>query len=102
MKKIFLTLVSILLFIPVMVNAAECDTSKVYIDSISIDQDKLKGNVIELEEAIAKEKENIKFAYNNDCKGEEAECLFETDIVSLDDIINSKETGHYLVGNYDC
>ena len=32
MKKILNFLLAAILFIPIMVNAAECDTSKVYID----------------------------------------------------------------------
>ena len=69
MKKLLNFLLITILFIPVMVNAAECDTSKVYIDSISIDKDKTKGNVIELENATAKDKKvnlNLRMATLDD------------------------------------
>ena len=54
MKKISYIFLTILLFIPVMVNAAECDTSKVYIESIGIDSQ--SGSALETEEATAKDK----------------------------------------------
>jgi len=69
MKKLLNIILITVLFIPIMVNAAECDTSKVYIDSISTDQDKLKGNVIELEEATAKDKKvnlNLRMSTQDD------------------------------------
>ena len=54
LKKIINNLLIIILFIPCIVNAAECDTSKVYIESIGIENS--SGNVEELEEATAKDK----------------------------------------------
>lgn len=50
MKKIFVSLVTLLLFIPVVVNAETCDNNKVYIDSIKLDQSR---NVEELANATA-------------------------------------------------
>ena len=67
MKKILYLLLITVLFIPSMVNAAECDTSKIYIDSIKID--KTTGNAIELEDATAKDKKvnlNIRMATKDD------------------------------------
>ncbi len=67
MKKLFNILLITILFIPMMVNAAECDTSKVYISSISIDE--ATGNVSELEDATAKDKKvnlNLQMATQND------------------------------------
>ena len=67
MKKLLYSILLFILFIPVIVNAAECDTSKVYIDSISIDTS--KGNVAELEEATAKDKKvnlNLRMATKDD------------------------------------
>lgn len=52
MKKIILLIA--LLFIPVMVNAAQCDTSKVYIKSI--EKGTITGEVEEKTEATAKDK----------------------------------------------
>ena len=66
MKKILNFLLATILFIPIMVNAAECDTSKVYIDSISIDTN---NKVEEIEEATAKDKKvnlNLRMAKQND------------------------------------
>ena len=66
MKKILNFLLAAILFIPIMVNAAECDTSKVYIDSISIDTN---NKVEEIEEATAKDKKvnlNLRMAKQND------------------------------------
>ena len=54
LKKIINNLLIIILFIPCIVNAAECDTSKVYIESIGIENS--TGDVVELEEATAKDK----------------------------------------------
>ena len=54
MKKILFSILLILLSIPCIVNAEECDTSKVYIDSIGIENS--TGEVVELEEATAKDK----------------------------------------------
>ena len=53
MKRIIIVSLLVLLFIPVIVNAAECDTSKVYIDSISIDKN---SNVEELDDATVEDK----------------------------------------------
>ena len=69
MKKLLFSilLVITILFIPVVVNAAQCDTSKVYIDSISIDKE--KGNVEELEDATAKDKKvnlNLRMSTKDD------------------------------------
>ena len=67
MKKLFNILLITILLIPMMVNAAECDTSKVYISSIAID--KSTGNVSELEDATAKDKKvnlNLQMATQND------------------------------------
>ena len=67
MKKIISLLVITILFIPVVVNAAQCDTSKVYIDSITIDKE--KGNVLELEDATAKDKKvnlNLRMSTKDD------------------------------------
>ena len=67
MKKIIYLLMTILFFIPVMVNAAECDISKVYIESISVD--KATGNVEELEDATAKDKKvnlNLRMSTKDD------------------------------------
>ena len=66
MKKILNILLVTILFIPMMVNAAECDTSKVYIESISIDTN---NKVEEIEEATAKDKKvnlNLRMAKQND------------------------------------
>ena len=67
MKKVLYFLIAIIFFIPVMVNAAECDISKVYIDSISVD--KATGNVEELEDATAKDKKvnlNLRMSTKDD------------------------------------
>ena len=67
MKKIFYLLIVSILFIPCVVNAAQCDTSKVYIDSISIDKE--TGNVVELEDATAKDKKvnlNLRMSTKDD------------------------------------
>ena len=60
MKKILLSFILILLFIPVLVNAETCDNDKVYIDSISIDKN---NNVAELQETTANGK-NINLTLN--------------------------------------
>ena len=54
MKRLLKVLLITILFIPIMVNAAECDTSKVFIEGISID--KQSGSAIETEEATAQDK----------------------------------------------
>ena len=67
MKKLLLTIILLLLFVPVLVNAAQCDTSKVYIDSIGIEN--TNGNVVELENANAQDKKvnlNLRMATKND------------------------------------
>ena len=67
MKRFLFFIVLTILFIPVMVNAAQCDTSKVYIDSIGIEN--TNGNVVELENAIAQDKKvnlNLRMATKND------------------------------------
>ena len=67
MKKIINILITIILFIPVIVNAAECDTSKVYIDSIGIENQ--SGNVEELENATAQDKKvnlNLRMSTKDD------------------------------------
>ena len=50
MKKYLLLILLFIMFIPVVVNAEECDTSKVSIDSITLDQ---SNNVEEKVEATA-------------------------------------------------
>ena len=67
MKKLLLTIILLLLFVPVLVNAAQCDTSKVYIDSIGIEN--TNGNVIELEDATAQDKKvnlNLRMSTKDD------------------------------------
>ena len=54
MKRILFSILLVLILIPYIVNAAECDTSKVYIESIGIENS--TGEVVELEEATAKDK----------------------------------------------
>jgi len=54
MKKILFSILFVFLFIPYIVNATECDPSKVYIDSIKLEN--LSANVKELEDAIAQDK----------------------------------------------
>ncbi len=53
MKRFLFFILLTILFIPVMVNAAECDTSKVYIESI---EEVNNDNVVEIEESSAKDK----------------------------------------------
>ena len=53
MKKILLSFIFLLLFVPVLVNAETCDTSKVTIESISLDQ---TNNVNVIEDATAHDK----------------------------------------------
>lgn len=50
MKKILIPLITLILFIPCIVNAETCENDKVYIDSISLDKN---TNVNEIEEATA-------------------------------------------------
>ena len=50
MKKILLSIIAVLLFIPCIVNAEE----NIYIDSIELEE--VKGEVVELEEATANDK----------------------------------------------
>ena len=67
MKRIISLLVITILFIPVVVNAAQCDTTKVYIDSIGIEN--TNGNVIELEDATAQDKKvnlNLRMSTKDD------------------------------------
>ena len=67
MKKILKVLLITILFIPIMVNAAQCDTTKVYIDSIGIEN--TNGNVIELEDATAQDKKvnlNLRMSTKDD------------------------------------
>lgn len=58
MKKIIIPLLTILFFIPVIVNAETCDTDKVYIDSISVD----KNNNVEVIENATASGKNIDLA----------------------------------------
>ena len=60
MKKILLSFIFLLLFVPVLVNAETCDNDKVYIDSITIDKN---NNVAELQETTANGK-NINLTLN--------------------------------------
>ena len=53
MKKYLLLILLLIMFIPVVANAAECDISKVYIDSIKVDT---TNNVNEIERATANDK----------------------------------------------
>ena len=67
MKKIIYFLLLTILFIPIIVNAAECDTSKVYIDSISTENQ--SGYAKELEKAIATDKKinlNLRMSVKDD------------------------------------
>ena len=67
MKKTICLLIIAFLLIPTLVNAAQCDTSKVYIDSITMEN--TKGEAIELEDASAKDKKvnlNLRMSYKND------------------------------------
>ena len=54
MKKVLNLLLITILFIPIVVNAAQCDTSKVYIESIGIASQ--SGSALETEEATARDK----------------------------------------------
>ena len=66
MKKILFSIL-VLLLIPYVVNAEECDTSKVYIDSIGIEN--ITGNVEELEGATSQDKKanlNLRMSTKDD------------------------------------
>ena len=67
MRKLLIPIILVLLFIPVVVNAAACDPSKVYIDSIGIEN--TKGLVTELDEGTVKDKKinlNLRMSAKDD------------------------------------
>ena len=66
MKKLLYTILLFIFLLPIVVNAAECDTSKVYIDSITIDDN---NKVEEIDAASAKDKKvnlNLRMATKDD------------------------------------
>lgn len=54
MKKLLMTTLLFMMFIPMFVNAETCNTDKIYIESISMD--KKTGNTIEIKKATAQDK----------------------------------------------
>ena len=109
MKKVLSLLIITILLIPAIVNAAECDPSKVYIDSI---EKETSDNVIEIEESSANDKtinlnlemfhigDNIK--YKLELKNDsEDDYIFDTDSLNINSKyieykIESKETSNIL------
>ena len=92
MKKLLFSILLVLLLTPILVNAAECNPSKVYIDSIKEDKN---SNVVEIEESSAKDKtinlnlemfnlgDNIKYkvVLKNDS---EDDFLFDKNSINID------------------